>query len=76
VPLKYRALVQRLREHGVKEEMRRGGTGHRMFVREGPPRITYPWSWHGDNEDMPDSWIKAVCRRFGIDFKQLMRRRD
>jgi hypothetical protein len=66
VPLKYRRLEQILRAQGIRVENRRGGTSHKLFIKDGPPRITYPWAWHGDNEDIPNHWIRALCRRFDL----------
>ena len=64
-PLARRKLIQRLRKFGVLEESKRG-TGHRALCKDMVPgkRLAYTLPFHGNNETVQPSVIKAIRERF------------
>ena len=64
-PLARRKLIQKLRRFGVWEEKKRG-TGHRALCKEmGPGKpLAYTLPFHGNNETVQPSVIKAIRERF------------
>jgi len=62
-----RKLLQRLRKFGIHEDTRKS-TSHRALVAEVAPgkQVSYTLPFHGNNETINPSVIKAIRRRFRL----------
>jgi len=69
VPARLRDLIRELEKHGVRIERPHGGSHWKFFSQAG---VMYPLSAHnGPREEIPDLYIRKLCRALGIDYETL-----
>jgi hypothetical protein len=70
MPTKRRDIVRKVGRFGGWEDERRGKGGHRLLRRRDPEvparMLAYPLRFHGGNEDIPDSVVRALRRKLKL----------
>jgi hypothetical protein len=70
VPARLRDIQRALGAHGIRVEEPRGGSHWK--ATDG--RLSYPIPAHnGLKEEIPDKYVRGLCRAFGIDYASFVR---
>ena len=74
MPARLRALCEVLRDFGVQGVSRTKGS-HCIFHRPSGKGRPYPVPAHnGMKTEIPDVYIRGICRAFGLDYEGVKRR--
>jgi predicted RNA binding protein YcfA (HicA-like mRNA interferase family) len=74
MPARLRALCEALKHYGIQGVTRTKGSHHIFHNPSGKGR-PYPIPAHnGLRTEIPDEYIRGLCRAFGIDYEELRKR--
>lgn len=72
MPARFWAVRRALRSFGIKDE--RAAKGSHVVVRDAQGRTYTIPAHHGDKTELSDVYLRALCRKFDIDFGEFKKR--